>query len=205
MYFHQHLIFIKLVAPPPAVLCQHRQAMQRRHALTTIALLSLPWLAACTPGGRSHTITLAQLQAALAARFPRRQALAGSWQLLLQEPQLQLRPDSNRLAALCPLELSGPLLPQPRTGELTLEFGLRYASAEHSLYATEVQLLQLQLDGLPTRAAALVQQLLAPAALQSWGEVALYQLSAAEQDRLQRLQLTPSAIRVTAQGLEVAF
>lgn len=195
-------------SPNPA-LCPHSPTMQRRHTLTTLsalsALLTLPWLAACSPGGRSYTVSLAQMQAALAPRFPRRQALAGGWQLQLQAPQLQLRPEANRLAALCPLELSGPLLRQPRAGQFTLSFGLRYASAEHSLYATDLQLEQVQLDGLPAGAAALLQQLLAQAALQSWGEVALYQLSAAEQDKLQRLPHAPSALRVTAQGLEVVF
>lgn len=177
-------------------------ALPRRHLLVCLAL---PWLAACSPGARRHTITLAQLQAALAARFPRTQALAGGWQLLLQAPQLSLHPESNRLGALCPLDISGPLLRQPRAGELALELGLRYDSATHSLLATDVRVQQLRVDGLPGAAGALLQQLLAQWAEQHWSALPLYQLSSAEQERLQHLGAQPQSLTVTAQGLEVAF
>lgn len=179
--------------------------MRRRHLLLAPLLSALPWLAGCSPGARRHSITLAQLQAALAQHFPRPQALAGGWQLLLELPQLTLLPQSNRIAALCPLQLSGPLLPHPRAGRLGLEFGLRYDSATHSLYASALRVQQLQIEGLPPVLAALVPPLLTQWAEQHWDALALYQLSSAEQERLQRLGLQPQAITVTAQGLDVAF
>ena len=81
--------------------------MQRRHLF---ALCALPVFAACASRMPSYTVTAAHLQAALAARFPRRQPVAGLAELELQAPRLRLLPEENRVGAELALQAFGGLL-----------------------------------------------------------------------------------------------
>lgn len=174
--------------------------MQRRHLF---ALCALPVFAACASRMPSYTVTVAQLQAALAARFPRRQPVAGLAELELQAPQLRLLPEENRVGAELALQASGGLLQRSYPGVLDVDFGLRYEAADRSLRATAVRLNVLRIDGLSPRAAAVLQGLGAALAGQALGEVVLHHLR--DKDLADGLGMQPGPITVTPQGLRIDF
>ena len=176
--------------------------MQRRHLF---ALCALPVFAACASRMPSYTVTAAQLQAALAARFPRRQPVAGLAELELQAPRLRLLPEENRVGAELALQAFGGLLQRSYPGVLDVDFGLRYEAADRSLRATAVRLNALRIDGLPPRAAAVLQGLGAALAGQALGEVVLHHLRDKDLALADGLGMQPGPITVTPQGLRIDF
>jgi len=153
--------------------------MQRRHLLF---LCALPVFAACASRMPSYTVTAAQLQAALAARFPSRQPVVG-------------------LAG----RAVGALLERSCPGGLDVDFGLRYEAADRSLRATAVRLNVLRIAGLPPRAAAVLQGLGAGLAGQALGEVVLHHLRDKDLVLADGLGMQPGPITVTPQGLRIDF
>ena len=89
------------------------------------------------------------------------------------------------------LQAFGGLLQRSYPGVLDVDFGLRYEAADRSLRATAVRLNVLRIDGLPPRAAAVLQGLGAALAGQALGEVVLHHLRdkdlALDRDRTERL------------------
>ncbi len=166
--------------------------MQRRHLL---ALCALPVFAACASRMPSYTVSAAQLQG----------ALAGLAELELQAPRLRLLPEENRVGAELALQASGALLQRSYPGVLDVDFGLRYEAADRSLRATAVRLNVLRIDGLPPRAAAVLQGLGAGLAGQALGEVVLHHLRDKDLALADGLGMQPGPITVTPQGLRIDF
>lgn len=156
--------------------------------------------------GRSgYTVSLAELLALLGERFPQRYPLAGLAELELRAPALALRPETNRLRARLPALLSGALVGTPREGVLEVEFGLRYAAPDRSLRAHGITLVALEIEGLESAAAALLQAWAPRLARRALGEVVLHRLAEKDLALLDGLGLQPGAITVTPQGLRVAL
>ncbi|TCP16613.1 DUF1439 domain-containing protein [Simplicispira metamorpha] len=180
--------------------------MQRRFLLIAGAAAVAGALGACASAPSHTVLPLAQLQQALAQRFPRTHTLGGALvQLQWQAPQLQALPERNRLRAQLAVQVSGPLLRRSVDGTLALDFALRYEASDATLRATDVRLGTLDFPGLPPATAALVNTAAGPLAAQWLGEVVLYTLRPQDQARLAARGLQPGAITVTAQGLEVQW
>ena len=153
----------------------------------------------------SYVLSMAQLQAALAGKFPRSYPLAGLLDLQLQMPQLRLLAQSNRIGARMALQATGPLLAQARNGSLDVDFALRYEAADHSIRASQLQVKQLQIDGLSARLAALLNDYGSQLAEKSLQDVALHQLRPADVAKLDRLGVRPGAISVLPHGVSVGL
>lgn len=164
-------------------------------------------LAACSEGpglARSLTASTAQLQSAAAAGFPRQYPLAaGLWMLQVQAPQLRTQAERDSLWATMVLDISGALLPRAYPALLEVEFGLRYEASDHSVRARDLRVHTLHIEGLPARAAQLLQQQAARLAEQALRDVRLYQLRPQDLERLQSWGLQPGALTVTPQGVRL--
>ena len=164
-------------------------------------------LGACASGPARTTLPLAQLQQALAQRFPRSYPLVGAGaQLQVQAPQLQPLPEHNRLRARMVVQVSGTLLQRSSVaGTLELDFALRYEASDASLRATDTRWGALDFPGLGPATTALLRTMARTLAVQWLDDVVLYTLRPQDQKRLAAHGLQPGAITVTAQGLEVQW
>ncbi len=166
---------------------------------------------ACLPGCASaaaprYTVGLAELQQALAGRFPRRYPLAGLLELQLQTPQLALRPQRDQLNAVIDVQALGLLLQgrQPQ-GSLDVDFGLRYEPADRSIRTDRLQVNALSVQGLPPALSELLARQGARLAQQALDGLVLHQLRPGDLALADGLGLQPGRIRVTAAGLVVEF
>ncbi|MEO7127547.1 MAG: DUF1439 domain-containing protein, partial [Rhodoferax sp.] len=88
-------------------------------------------LAACAKpllnlGPFTYVIPQAQLQQAIAKRFPYRQGLGDLLDLQLQAPRLSLFPARNRIGTVLELTLSGRLMNDVYSGTIGMDYGLRF-------------------------------------------------------------------------------
>ena len=179
--------------------------MHRRRFLNHAGTAALALLAGCASAEPGYTISLQQLQQALAERFPRSYPLAGLLDLELQTPRLTLLPESNRLNAVLDLAATGPLLAQRHGGLFDVDFGLRYEPTDRSIRAHQLHVNALRVDGLRPQAAALLQRYGQQLADQSLREVVLHRLRDKDLASVHALGLQPEAISVTPRGLLLRF
>lgn len=181
-------------------------ASSRRRLLILGAPAGLLALVGCASARTQYTVSLAQLQHAVAPRFPRSYPLGGVLELQLQEPRLSLHPERERIQAVMPMEAAGALLQQRRyDGVLDVDFALRYEPSDRTLRATNLTVNALRVQGLAEPWAGLLERSGAQLAAQSLREVVLHQLRAQDLATLDGLGLQPGAIRITPKGLVVAL
>jgi len=161
--------------------------------------------AAAEPTLPRYTISKAQLQTALAERFPVRYPVPGLLDLDLQSPQLQLLPDKNRVSAELAVQAAGPALQRSHTGSFALEFGLRYEPSDRSIRATQLRLQRLQFPTLQPNVVALLNAYAPALAEQSVQEVVLHQLQPKDLALADVMGLQPGSITVTEAGLVIGF
>lgn len=178
--------------------------MKRRQWLTTFPM-ALAFAAASAQAQPSHTVTTAQLQQAVAEKFPMRYPVGGLLELTLQPPRLRLLPEQNRLGTQMVVDAAGPALSRPTTGNFDVDFALRYEPSDQSIRAHKLKVNTLSLSGMPPGPAALLQAYGPSLAEQSLLEVVLHKLQPKDLALTDGLGLEPGAITVTARGLVIAF
>lgn len=182
--------------------------MKRRQCLFSLpAGLAVLTLGATTPthAQPSHTVSSAQLQQAVAGKFPMRYPVGGLLELTLQPPRLRLMPGENRLGTLMLVDAAGPALSRSTTGNFDVDFALRYEASDQSIRAHKLRVNTLSLSGLPPGPAALLQAYGPALAEQSLREVVLHKLKPQDLMLTDGLGLEPGAITVTAKGLVIGF
>ena len=152
-----------------------------------------------------YTVSLEQLQEAVAQRFPLRYPMAGLVDMDVQTPRLSLLPESNRLGAAFPLSAAGPALRRSHGGTLEVEFALRYEASDRSLRAHQLRLVRLDFPSLRPEVVALLNGYGPGLAEQSLREVVLHRLRPQDLGLLDGMGLQPGAITVTPRGLSIAF
>ena len=180
---------------------------QKLLTLGACALLAVAgWLAAPPALAQArHTVSAAELQAAVSQRFPMRYPVGGLLNLTLQAPQLRLLPASNRLGTDMAIDASGPALSRSTTGRFDLDFALRYEASDQTVRAHQIRVNTLSLAGLPPGPAGMLQ-LYGPAmAEQALEEVVLHQLQPKDLMLTDGLGLEPGDITVTDKGLVISF
>jgi len=173
----------------------------RPWALGSLALLGAR-AAQALPG---YTVSLEQLQEAVAQRFPLRYPMAGLVDVDVQTPRLSLLHESNRLGAAFPLSAAGPALRRSHGGTLEVEFALRYEASDRSLRAHQLRLVRLDFPSLRPEVVALLNGYGPGLAEQSLREVVLHRLRPQDLGLLDGMGLQPGAITVTPRGLSIAF
>ena len=183
--------------------------MHRRIFLTTLPCLALAGVAwAQTPDGQAqphYSVSSAQLQQAVAQRFPLRYPLPGLLNLDLQAPRLRLLPAQNRLSAEMAVQAAGPALRRGHTGTFDVNFGLRYEASDRTIRAHQLRFANLQFPSLQPQVVALLNSYGPALAEQALREVVLHQVRPQDLALMEGLGLQPGSITVTEQGLVIGF
>ena len=192
------------------------QPLQRRRCLVWAAaslvagagLATSAAQAADTPlpaGARSIRISQAQLQQAVAAKFP----LARSWQgmvvIQLQKPSVQLLAASNSLRAAFDIWVTEKLMGNEYPGQMTLDFGLAFQDADASIRLHNVRVQQLQMQGVPAAYQGMFQTYAPRLAEQVLQGLLVYELPASQRMLLQGLGYTVERMEVQEQGLRIVL
>ena len=151
------------------------------------------------------TVSLQQMQTALAQRFPLRFPVPGLLNLDVQLPRLQLLPQQNRLAAEMDVQAAGPALQRSHQGSFAVDFALRYEASDRTLRAHRLRLQRLQFPTLQPGVVAMLNSYAPALAERSLLEVVLYQLQAKDLALADTMGLQPGGIDVTDAGLVIGF
>ncbi len=178
--------------------------MKRRHWLALVPV-ALALAAATAQAQPSYTVTTAQLQQAVAEKFPMRYPVGGLLELTLQAPRLRMLPEQNRLGTQMVVDAGGPALSRATTGNFDIDFALRYEASDQSIRAHKLKVNTLSLSGMPPGPAALLQTYGPSLAEQSLREVVLHKLQPKDLMLADGLGMEPGAITVTARGLVIGF
>lgn len=160
---------------------------------------------AARAGGPGYRISLAQLEGALAERFPLRYPVSGLFDLTVDTPRLRLLPELNRLGSELLLQAAGPALQRSYRGDVDLDFALRYEAADRTIRAQHLRVNAVHMDGLNREGQLLLQRAAADMARQSLAEVVLHRLRPGDLALADAMGLQPGAITVTPAGLAVDF
>lgn len=183
--------------------------MQRRFFLTAVPCLALSdaaWAALPDDQPPPHyTVSAAQLQQAVALRFPLRYPVAGLLNLDLQAPRLHLLPEQNRVNAEMALEAAGPALQRRHTGTFDVDFALRYEASDRTLRAYQLRFKHLHVVGLQPAASELLNSYGPTLAAQSLRELVLHQLRPQDLALADVMGMQPGNITVTDKGLVIDF
>ncbi|MDB5847836.1 MAG: hypothetical protein JWP29_1588 [Rhodoferax sp.] len=183
--------------------------MHRRHFLNRLTrpLAGLTLAAAgFVPTAQAQprfTVSAAQMQAAMAGKFPLRYPIAGLFDLALQPPALRLLPADNRIHADIPVEAAGQALRRSYSGKLDLDFALRYEPSDRTLRAYEIKVNTLRFPGLRAEVSEMLDTYAPVLAAQALQEVVLHQLTDKDLALADGLGMEPGKITVTADGLVI--
>ncbi len=183
--------------------------MKRRlllKACPQLAVGGMAWLMlACAHAQPSYKVSDAQLQQALAKRFPRRYPMGGLLELEAQVPRLRFLPERNRLGVELPMLAAGPALRRSYNGTFDVDFALRFDASDLSIRAHQLRVNALQFEGLPPQTSALLAAYGPSLAEQSLQDVLLHQLKPQDLALPDGMGLQPGSINVLAQGLVIEF
>ena len=152
-----------------------------------------------------YKVSAAQLQAAVAQRFPLRYPVAGLLNLDVQAPTLRLLPALNRLGAQMVVEAYGPALVQRQQGTLDVAFALRYEGTDHTVRAHQLRLVRLAFPSLPPGVVTLLNTYGPALAESTLLEVVLHTLRPQDLTLPDTLGMQPGNITVTNEGLTIGF
>ncbi|WP_431099315.1 DUF1439 domain-containing protein [Polaromonas aquatica] len=185
------------------------QGIQRRKLLDTATRLAMGGAAYLVlfgaHGQPTYTVTTAQLQDAIARRFPLRKRAQGILDITVQAPQLRMLATQNRLGAVMAVEAGGPALRRAYPGTFDLDFALRYEARDMTIRAHELRVNALQFEGLPPEASMLLGSYGPQLAEQALQGAVLHTLNAQDLALPNSMGVQPSTITVTDKGLVIAF
>ena len=186
--------------------------MQRRFFLDVGRSLALVGLggavlpqAQAQPQPPGYTVSAAQLQQAVAQRFPLRYPVPGLLNLDVQAPHLRMLPAQNRLAAEMAVEAAGPALRRSHSGSFRVDFALRYEPSDQTIRAYQLKFQNLHINDLQPAASELLNVYGPALAKQSLQEVVLHQLRPQDLVVADGLGMQPGNITVTEKGLVIGF
>lgn len=152
-----------------------------------------------------YKVSSAQLQAAVAQRFPLRYPVPGLLNLDVQVPSLRLLPALNRLGAQMAVEAAGPALAQRHQGTLDVAFALRYEATDHTVRAHQLRLVSLQFPSLPPAVMAMLNTYGPALAERTLLEVVVHTLQPQDLALPDTLGMQPGSMTVTNKGLTIGF
>ncbi len=117
-------------------------------ALAGLAAVLALGLSGCGHLGAPSKVTLseAELQRLLSARFPVEQRLLELFEVRASSPQLRLLPERNRLSAVLDLQARERILASQYKGRLDFDSALRWDAAEHAVRLDQVRVQDFVLD-----------------------------------------------------------
>ena len=189
--------------------------MRRRHFLPLALCLPLTrqaWAQPTTPEPEDapqapphYNVSAAQLQAAVAQRFPLRFPVQGLLNLDMQVPALRMLPAVNRLGAVMDVVAAGPALERSYPGTLDVEFALRYEASDRTVRAHQLRFNRLQFPSLQPGVVALLNTYGPALAERTLLEVVVHRMRPQDLALPDGLGMQPGSITVTNAGLTIGF
>jgi len=174
-------------------------------------------LQGCASPGSPTVIALGETELGLLVdrAFPVQKRVLDVLDVQLTGPKLRLQPESNRLAVAVAVQSQDRVLGRTAKGYLAFETGLRYEPRDASIRLVRVRVVSLGLDGTAPTPASVAASAPAPtgamqrlgAALAERGleDLPIYHVTAERQASLKQLGLVPTAVTVTARGVEITL
>lgn len=150
-------------------------------------------------------ISAAQLERALAQRFPLRHSLQGLVRLDLPAPRLRLLPQDNRIATEFSLTAGGPALRRELHGVFDVDFALRYDALDRTIRAVQPRVNTLQVGGLPVEVADALVAYAPVLAEHALRDLILHRLKPEDLTLADTMGLQPGPIHVEADAVVVTF
>lgn len=189
----------------------NRRAAGQRLLSAAAALAALSSLSACAASPlaqaalRNFNITPAQLQQALAGRFPNTQRLGDVLELQLLAPRLSLLPATNRLGTELDIQLMERLTGGQYKGSLAVDYGLRFEPSDNSLRMTGLAVRRVSIAGLAEPYQAMLGRQVPRLLERLLDDYPLHRFPEKDLALLSGLGLMPGEIKVTPNGLTVGL
>jgi hypothetical protein len=152
-----------------------------------------------------YKISQAQLQRAVAERFPLRYPVPGVLNMDMQAPQLRLLPALNSLGAQMVVDVAGPALRTAHQGTLEVEFALRYEASDLTVRAHQLRFKRITMPSLQPGVVALLNSYGPALTERALLEVVVHQLQPQDLALPNGLGMRPDTITVTETGLVIGF
>ncbi|WP_210543241.1 DUF1439 domain-containing protein [Rhodoferax sp. PAMC 29310] len=152
-----------------------------------------------------YKISAAQLQRAVAERFPLRYPVPGVLNMDLQAPHLRMLPAQNSLGAEMLVDVAGPALRTSHQGTLAVEFALRYEASDLTVRAHQLRFKRLTMPSLQPGVVALLNGYGPALTERALLEVVVHQLQPQDLALPNGLGMRPGTITVTDAGLVIGF
>lgn len=173
------------------------------------ALVGLTGLAGCAgmfgPPDRI-TLTGDEITRLLDRRFPQERRVLEVLDATLSAPQVRLLPDRNRLTAVLDIAVRERLLGGRWKGTLSFDSALRWEPRDRTLRLSQARVADLRLASTAAGdARTAAERLGAALAERVLEDIVLYTLPTERADALRAAGVAPSAVAVTARGVEITL
>jgi hypothetical protein len=181
--------------------------IRRRLLTSSCAALGAFALAGCAGMFGPPTVRLdeAELQERLARRFPVQRRVLELFELQLTDPRLGLLPQDNRLSLDMKLFASEGFTGRRIEGRTLLSFGLRFEMTDGSVRLVQPRVEQFEFGAQGSRLGAQARSVAGSLVEALLDDEPLYRLKPERLQKLRESGYTPKPLRVTAQGVEIAF
>lgn len=178
-----------------------KSGMMRRASIALFALLT-----ACASllGPREVDIPLAQLQDAIASRFPFNNRYLELLDIYVTNPRVSLQPNTNRIVTGMDTSIALPFSDKPWKGSLAISGQLKFDPARNALVLAEPRVENFAVNGLDSPYANKITRVGALVAEQLLKDLPLYTFQP-NQFRYGGASFIPTKITTKPNGLVVTF
>jgi hypothetical protein len=170
-----------------------------------MALMACAAAGQAAPGSKVYTVPTADMQEAVAKRFPVKKRLADVIDITVLTPRLALLPEANRLATELDLDLLDRLGGRSYKGTMSLDYGLRFERSDNSVRMTGVRVKSVRLANVPEPYGQLIAQTMPQLAEQLLADYPVHTFSEQDMMLVSGLGFEPGEIKVTPAGLRVTL
>lgn len=182
--------------------------MQRRRMIPlAAAAVGALLLAGCASVSGPRVITLGEADIArlVAKNFPMERRALEILELRIDAPRVGLLPQSNRLSTEFDVQATERLSARRYQGRMALEYALRFDEQQQAVRLADVRVRTLQFDGAAERLQPLVDRLGSLLAEQVLRDAVIYRFKPEDLEKAGRRGYQPSAVTVTARGVEITL
>ncbi|MDQ9170106.1 DUF1439 domain-containing protein [Oxalobacteraceae bacterium R-40] len=176
----------------------------RFQKLAMLAMIFLLSSCASLLGSRNVELSLAQLQDAMARKFPFNSRYLELVDVRLTNPRLSLQPGTNRLITTMDASIAPPFMEKSWTGNFTMSSFLKVDPAKRAIMLDDPRMENIAIAGLTGPYAGRITKAVGLLAEQLLQDTPLYTFDA-QDFRYAGAQFLPTKINTTSSGLVVTF
>lgn len=154
-------------------------------------------------GPQTLTWSEADVNQMLAKRFPMDRRVLELLDVNVTQPEVKLLPGTNRLSTDLHITAADRMFGSVYHGRISMEAGLRYEPADHTIRLMDVRLGNFSLDKTGTAPRVPLQRLGAALVESILDDAVIHRVADEKLARLAQFGYQPEALRVTDRGLEL--